>query len=93
MQSPVSATFRGCLAASMAAGAAPPRPLVRVTPAANALPNHEPLTKRLVTALGAVLGAGNVVEVEPTMVFEDYAATPRAAIRVETTELLEFLRD
>jgi amidohydrolase len=120
------------------AGGAPREPLVRVTPAANALYNDLPLTQRLATALGRVLGAGNVVEVEPTMVFEDfaefhlagipsadfwvgavepkalaaarasgavlpqlhsatwapdYAATLRAAITVETTELLELLRD
>ena len=120
------------------AGGAPTEPLVKVTPAANALYNDLPLTRRLATALGTVLGAGNVVEVEPTMVFEDfaefhlagipsadfwvgavepqafaaartsgaalpqlhsatwapdYAATLRAAIRVETTELLELLRD
>lgn len=31
------------------------------------------LTKRLVAALGRVLGPANVVEVEPKTVFEDFA--------------------
>jgi amidohydrolase len=62
------------------AGGAPQEPLVTVTHAANALYNDVPLTKRLVGALGRVLGEGNVIEVEPTMVFEDFAEFHLAGI-------------
>jgi len=118
------------------AGGAPREPLVKVTPAANATYNDPELTRRLVATLRSVLGQANVVQVEPTMVFEDfaefnlagipsadfwvgavepgkfaaaqqsgtdlpqlhsstwapdYAPTLKAAITVETTELLELL--
>jgi len=62
------------------AGGAPKDPLVKVTPAANATYNDPELTKRLVTALRGVLGQANVVEVEPTMVFEDFAEFNLAGI-------------
>ncbi len=62
------------------AGGAPREPLVKVTPAANAMYNDLPLTKRLVGALSLVLGQANVIEVEPTMVFEDFAEFPLAGI-------------
>jgi hippurate hydrolase len=62
------------------AGGAPREPLVKVTPAANATYNDPELTKRLVAALRGVLGPTNVVEVEPTMVFEDFAEFNLAGI-------------
>jgi len=62
------------------AGGAPQEPLVKVTPAANAMYNDPALTKRLVTTLRGVLGQANVVEVEPTMVFEDFAEFNLAGI-------------
>jgi hippurate hydrolase len=62
------------------AGAAPREPLVKVTPATNATYNDPELTKRLVAALRGVLGQTNVVEVEPTMVFEDFAEFNLAGI-------------
>ena len=62
------------------AGGAPKEPLVKVTPAANATYNDPELTKRLVAALRGVLGPANVIEVEPTMVFEDFAEFNLAGI-------------
>jgi len=62
------------------AGGAPKEPLVKVTPAANATYNDPELTKRLVAALRGVLGQANVIEVEPTMVFEDFAEFNLAGI-------------
>jgi hippurate hydrolase len=62
------------------AGGAPLEPLVKVTPAANATYNDPELTKRLVAVLRGVLGRTNVVEVEPTMVFEDFAEFNLAGI-------------
>ena len=61
-------------------GGAPKEPLVKVTPAANAMYNDPVLTKRLVATLRGVLGQANVVEVEPTMVFEDFAEFNLAGI-------------
>jgi len=61
-------------------GGAPKEPLVKITPAANATYNDPALTKRLVSTLRSVLGAANVVEVEPTMVFEDFAEFNLAGI-------------
>jgi amidohydrolase len=62
------------------AGNAPKEPLVKVTHAANAMYNDPALTKRLVGALRGALGEGNVVEIEPTMVFEDFAEFNLAGI-------------
>ena len=62
------------------AGGAPKEPLVKVTPAANAMYNDPALTKRLVATLSGVLGQANLVEVEPTMVFEDFAEFNLAGI-------------
>jgi len=62
------------------AGGAPKEPLVKVTPAANATYNDPELTKRLVATLRSDLGQTNVVEVEPTMVFEDFAEFNLAGI-------------
>jgi hippurate hydrolase len=62
------------------AGAAPRDPLVTVIPAANALYNDPQLTMRLVATLRGVLGDANVIEVEPTMVFEDFAEFHLAGI-------------
>jgi amidohydrolase len=59
---------------------APKEPLVKVTPAANAMYNDPELTRRLVEKLRGVLGQGNVIEVEPTMVFEDFAEFNLAGI-------------
>jgi hippurate hydrolase len=42
--------------------------------------NDPALTKRLVATLRGVLGQSNVVEVEPTMVFEDFAEFNLAGI-------------
>jgi len=64
---------------ALAAGA-PKEPLVKVTPAANAMYNDPELTKRLVARLRSVLGQANVVEVEPVMVFEDFAEFNLAGI-------------
>jgi len=61
-------------------GGAPKEPIVKVTPAANAMYNDPALTKRLVATLRGVLGQANVVEVEPTMVFEDFAEFNLAGI-------------
>ena len=62
------------------AGGAPKEPLVKVTHAANAMYNDPELTKRLVSNLRGVLGQANVVEVEPVMVFEDFAEFNLAGI-------------
>jgi amidohydrolase len=62
------------------AGGATQEPIVKMTPAANAMYNDPVLTKRLVTTLRSVLGEKNVLEVEPTMVFEDFAEFPLAGI-------------
>ena len=62
------------------AGGAPKEPLVKVTHAANATYNDPELTKRLVTTLRGVLGQTNVVEVEPVMIFEDFAEFNLAGI-------------
>jgi amidohydrolase len=62
------------------AGGAPQEPIVKVTPAANATYNDPALTDRLVTSLRAVLGSANVLQVEPTMVFEDFAEFSLAGI-------------
>src|SRR5215813_11756156 len=62
------------------AGGAPREPLVKVTPTANSMYNDPMLTKRLVAALGRVLGPANVVEVEPKTVFEDFAEFSLAGI-------------
>ncbi len=62
------------------AGGAPREPLVKVTPAANAMYNDPALTQRLVATLRGVLGQANVVEVEPVMVFEDFAEFNLAGI-------------
>jgi amidohydrolase len=62
------------------AGNAPKDPLVNVIHAANAMYNDPELTKRLVATLRGVLGQANVVEVEPTMVFEDFAEFNLAGI-------------
>jgi hippurate hydrolase len=59
---------------------APKEPLVKITPAANATYNDPALTKRLVATLSGVLGPAKVVEVEPTMVFEDFAEFNLAGI-------------
>jgi metal-dependent amidase/aminoacylase/carboxypeptidase family protein len=64
---------------AMAAGA-PKDPLVKIAHAANATFNDPELTKRLVTALRGVLGPANVLEIEPTMVFEDFAEFNLAGI-------------
>jgi hippurate hydrolase len=61
-------------------GGSPKEPLLKVTPAANAMYNDPALTKRLVATLRGVLGQANVVEVEPTMVFEDFAEFNLAGI-------------
>ncbi len=61
-------------------GGAPKEPIVKVTPAANAMYNDPALTKRLVATLRGVLGQANVIEVEPTMVFEDFAEFNLAGI-------------
>lgn len=55
------------------AGGAPKDPLIKVTPAANALYNEPGLTKRLVAMLRETLGQASVVEVDPVMGFEDFA--------------------
>ena len=62
------------------AGGAPQEPLVKVTPAANAMYNDPVLARRLVVTLRSVLGEAQVVEVEPTMVFEDFAEFNLAGI-------------
>jgi len=62
------------------AAGAPKEPLVKVTPAANATYNDPALTNRLVTALRSVLGDASVVQVEPTMIFEDFAEFNLAGI-------------
>ncbi len=64
---------------AMAAGATQ-EPIVKVTPAANATYNDPALTNRLVTSLRAALGADNVLQIEPTMVFEDFAEFNLAGI-------------
>ncbi len=62
------------------ASGAPKEPLVKVTPAANATYNDPDLMKRLVARLRGVLGPANVVEVEPVMIFEDFAEFKLAGI-------------
>jgi len=75
----LSAIERVAKGEALAAGT-PKEPLVKVTPAANAMYNDPELTKRLVAKLRGVLGQDNVVEVEPTMVFEDFAEFNLAGI-------------
>ncbi len=77
------------------AGGAPREPLVKVQPAANATYNDPELTRRLVSALRNTLGPANVVEVPPTMVFEDFsefslAGVPSALFRVGGVEPAKF---
>jgi len=62
------------------AGGSPQEPSIKVTPAANAMYNDPALTKRLVAALSHVLGERNVIQVEPKMVFEDFAEFNLAGI-------------
>ena len=62
------------------ASGAPKEPLVKVTLLAHATYNDPVLTKRLVVKLQNVLGQSNVVEVEPTMVGEDFAEFNLAGI-------------
>lgn len=64
---------------AMAAGA-PKDPLVKISHAANATYNDPELTKRLVAALRSVLGPASALEMEPTMVFEDFAEFNLAGI-------------
>jgi amidohydrolase len=64
---------------AMAAGATQD-PFVKITPAANAMYNDPILTKRLVATLQGVVGDANVVQVPPTMVFEDFAEFNLAGI-------------
>jgi len=59
---------------------APKEPLMKVTRAANATYNDPQLMKRLVAKLRSVLGPANVVEVEPVMIFEDFAEFNLAGI-------------
>ena len=53
---------------------------MKVTPAANAMYNDPALTARLTGALRRVVGDANVVQVEPTMIFEDFAEFNLAGI-------------
>jgi amidohydrolase len=74
---------------------APKEPLVKVTHAANAMYNDPELMKRLVAKLRGVLGQANVVEVEPVMIFEDFAefnlaGIPSADIWVGAVNLEKF---
>ena len=59
---------------------APKEPLVQVTHAANAMYNDPALTNRMVGKLRGIFGQNNVVEVEPAMVFEDFAEFNLAGI-------------
>jgi hippurate hydrolase len=59
---------------------APKEPLVQVTHAANAMYNDPALTNRLAGKLRGILGQSNVLEVEPGMVFEDFAEFNLAGI-------------
>jgi hippurate hydrolase len=77
------------------AGGAPREPLVTVKPAASATYNDPALTKRLVSALGSALGQANVVDVPPTMGFEDFsefslAGVPSAIFWVGGVEAAKF---
>ena len=62
------------------AGGAVKEPLVKVTPAANAMYNDPELTRRLVSTVSAVLGRENVIQVDPVMGFEDFAEFNLAGI-------------
>jgi hippurate hydrolase len=62
------------------AAGAPKEPLIKITFAASATYNDPALTNRLVTTLRDVLGQANVVQVEPTMIFEDFAEFNLAGI-------------
>ncbi len=62
------------------AGGAPKEPVVEIIPLINATYNDPALTKRLAVNLQSVLGQSNVVEVEPTMVGEDFAEFNLAGI-------------
>jgi hippurate hydrolase len=59
---------------------APKEPLVQVTHAANAMYNDPALTNRLAGKLRGIFGQSNVLEVEPGMVFEDFAEFNLAGI-------------
>ena len=77
------------------AGGAPREPLVKVEPAAKATYNDPELTKRLASALRTTLGHANVVEVPPTMGFEDFsefslAGVPSAIFWVGAVEPAKF---
>jgi metal-dependent amidase/aminoacylase/carboxypeptidase family protein len=62
------------------AGGSPQEPLIKVTPAANALYNDPELTKREVGALKKALSDAKVVEIPPKMVFEDFSAYSLAGV-------------
>ena len=62
------------------AGGSPKEPLIKLTPAANALYNDPALTKREVGVLEKALGNANVVEIPPKMVFEDFSAYSLAGV-------------
>jgi amidohydrolase len=64
---------------ALAAGA-PREPLVKVEPAANATYNDPELTTRLASALRNMLGQANVVEIPPTMGFEDFSEFSLAGV-------------
>lgn len=80
VQKRVLASIERIVKGEALAGGAPKEPLVKVTHAANATYNDPELTKRLVTKLRGVLGEANVVQVEPVMVFEDFAEFNLAGI-------------
>jgi amidohydrolase len=63
-------------------GNSPKEPLIKVTPAANALYNNPELTRREVGVLKRALGDANVVEIPPKMVFEDFSAYSLAGVPV-----------
>ena len=90
----LAAIERIAKAEAAAAGADRP-PLIKVTENAKSVYNDPELTRRLARALRQALGESNVVEISPTMVFEDFseyvrAGVPGVVLRVGAVEPSKF---
>lgn len=90
----LAAIERIAKAEAAAAGADRP-PLIKVTENAKSVYNDPELTRRLAKALRQTLGESNVVEISPTMVFEDFseygrAGVPATILRVGAVEPSKF---
>jgi amidohydrolase len=79
-----------------ASAGAPKEPTVTISESASSMYNDPKLSKRITSALGAVLGVDNVVDGEPVMTAEDFgqlgtaAGAPSVQIWVGATEPAKF---